>query len=112
MLYGYKMLYGKKIVDISDSRSLRLPQKLLIFLSLAGVAFKLLTKTELKMTYLLFTSVVDPDPYESVSRSGLDPDSMGSLDPYPDPDLQSGSKPDPGGQNDPQTYKKLINFIF
>ncbi len=32
-----------------------------------------------------FFSVLDPDPYL------WDPDSMGSLDPCPDPDLQSGS---------------------
>jgi hypothetical protein len=34
--------------------------------------------------------------------SGLDPDSIKSVDPYPDPD--------PGGQNDRQKYKKLRNF--
>ncbi len=28
----------------------------------------------------------------SGSGSGLDPDSMGSLDPYPDPDSRSGSR--------------------
>jgi hypothetical protein len=42
-----------------------------------------------KVRALLFSSVVDsvvdPDP---VSGSGLDPDSVGSLDPYPDPDVQ------------------------
>ncbi len=31
-----------------------------------------------------------------------DPDSLGSLDP----------DPDPGEQNDPQKLKKLINYIF
>jgi|LakMenEpi03Aug12_release.lakeMendotaPanAssembly.Ray.scaffolds.fasta_scaffold3026550_1 hypothetical protein len=43
-------------------------------------------------------SVVDPDSY---------PDSMRSLDPYPDPDSQSG------GQKWPRKIRKqLINFLF
>jgi hypothetical protein len=46
------------------------------------------------------TSVVDPDP-----------NSMGSLDPYPDPNSQSGS----GSRTAKTTHKhrkKLINFIL
>jgi len=44
------------------------------------------------------------------SRSGLDPDSMGSLDPYPDPDLQSRS----GFKRPKMTLKhrKKLNLIF
>ncbi len=43
-----------------------------------------------KVRALLFSSVVDSvvDPVP-VSGSGLDPDSMGSLDPYPDPGVQT-----------------------
>jgi hypothetical protein len=41
-----------------------------------------------KVRALLFSSVVD-SVVHPVSGSGLDPDSMGSLDPYPDPDVQT-----------------------
>ncbi len=37
-----------------------------------------------------------------MNPDGLDSDSMGSLDP----------DPDPRGQNDPKKYKKRRNFIF
>jgi hypothetical protein len=51
---------------------------------------------------MVFSSVVDPDPK-------LDPDSMGSLDPYPQ--SQSGS----GSRRAIMTHKcrkKFKNFIF
>jgi hypothetical protein len=47
----------------------------------------------------------------SGSKSGLDQDSMGSLDPYTDPDSRSGS----GSKRAKMTKKnrkQLINFIF
>jgi pimeloyl-ACP methyl ester carboxylesterase len=46
---------------------------------------------------ILNSSVVDPDP-----------DLMGSLDPYPDPDSQSGS----GRAKLPSKIKKMIKFHF
>jgi hypothetical protein len=44
----------------------------------------------------------------SNSGSGLDPDSMGSLDPYPDPDCESGWR---RAKMTHKHRKKLINFM-
>jgi hypothetical protein len=56
---------------------------------------------------MVFSSVVDPDPK-------LDPDSMGSLDPYPDSQSGSGS----GSRMAKMThkrrkmFKKFIHVLF
>jgi hypothetical protein len=52
------------------------------------------------------TIVVDP------SGSGLDPDSMVSLHPYPDGIRIHNPYPDPGGKNDTQKQKKINKFHF
>jgi hypothetical protein len=70
--------------------------------------------------YFLVGSKRDPDselnlnyawPKSSVVNPDWIPDSMGSLDPYPDPDSQSGSG-SRRGKMAQKNIKQFINFIF